>query len=556
MTNHLWQSTVFAILAAILTLAFRKNRAQVRYWLWFSASLKFLVPFLLLMSLGSRLEWAPAARTIATPVVSSTMVQFTQPFPETVAFAPSTAGSADWIPMTILAVWAFGFAAIALMRLRGWLRVRAALRSSSPLKLPVPVDVRSSPGLLEPGVVGFSRPILLLPEGIAQHLTPRQLEAVLAHELCHVRRRDNLTSAIHMIVEAVFWFHPLVWWIGARLVDERERACDEAVLSLGNEPQVYAEGILNVCKIYLESPLRCVSGVTGSDLKKRIQAILTGRVAGELNFTKRVALAVAGIAAIALPVMVGIMDAPAIRAQSSAGTPKFEVASVKLYKDEIGTVRNSVFYGPQGITFGGVTLAFIIGEAYNFPVGRIQGPESLTKESLWGPLRQGYDIAAKAEHAVPKEQLRLMLQSLLADRFKLALHWEAKTDPVYRLVVAKGGPKLEGSDATGGFSFSAGPDGFVFRNAGMVQLSSGLSGRLDRTVVDQTGLKGLYNFILKRSEDLRQDPPGVKSDGISPDTPSAAAFEDALKQLGLQLIAGKAPVDYLVIDSVEKPSAN
>ena len=202
---------------------------------------------------------------------------------------------------------------IALIRFRGWLRVRAAFRASSPLEIPVPVDVRSAPGLLEPGVVGFLRPILLLPEGIAECLTPRQLEAVLAHELCHVRRRDNLTSAIHMLVEAIFWFHPLVWWIGARLVDERERACDEAVLSLGSEPQVYAEAILNVCKSYLESPLRCVSGVTGSDLKKRIQAILTGRVAGELNFAKRVALAVAGIAAVALPVIVGIMNAPAIQ---------------------------------------------------------------------------------------------------------------------------------------------------------------------------------------------------------------------------------------------------
>src|SRR5207247_4024707 len=135
------------------------------------------------------------------------------------------------------------------------------------------VEVRSSPGLLEPGVVGLFSPILLLPEGIAERLTPPQLEAVLGHELCHIRRRDNLTSAIHMIVEAVFWFHPMVWWIGARLVEERERACDEAVLSLGSEPHDYAEGILNVCKSYLESPLSCVSGVTGSDLKERIQGI-------------------------------------------------------------------------------------------------------------------------------------------------------------------------------------------------------------------------------------------------------------------------------------------
>src|SRR5438552_651971 len=83
-------------------------------------------------------------------------------------------------------------------------------------------------------------------------LRPPQLEAVLAHELCHVRRRDNLVASIHMIVEAIFWFHPLVWWIGAKLVEERERACDEEVLRLGSEPRVYAEGIVNVCKLYRE----------------------------------------------------------------------------------------------------------------------------------------------------------------------------------------------------------------------------------------------------------------------------------------------------------------
>ena len=186
--------------------------------------------------------------------------------------------------MAMLGLWACGFVALTVMRLRGWRRIRAAVRSSRRIDVLGPMQVRSSPGLLEPGVVGLFHPILLLPDGIAERLTPPQLEAVLAHELCHVRRRDNLTSAIHMIVEAVFWFHPMVWWIGARLLEERERACDEAVLSLGSEPHDYAEGILNVCKSYVESPLSFVSGVTGSNLKKRIQAILAGRVAADLNF--------------------------------------------------------------------------------------------------------------------------------------------------------------------------------------------------------------------------------------------------------------------------------
>ena len=118
---------------------------------------------------------------------------------------------------------------------------------------------------------GIFRPVLLLPEGITDRLSPAQLQAVLAHELCHVRRRDNLAAAIHMFVEALFWFHPLVWWIKARLIEEQERACDEEVLRLGGDPQVYAESILKICEFYLTSPLICVSGITGSNLKKRIE---------------------------------------------------------------------------------------------------------------------------------------------------------------------------------------------------------------------------------------------------------------------------------------------
>ena len=179
-TNHLWQSTLFAFAAGLLTVAFRKNRAPVRYWLWFSASFKFFVPFSLLMSLGSHLGWAPAAAKIATPSVSFTMVQITQPFPCALPLSPSTRGTHDWVPIAILGVWACGFSGVALIRFRGWLRIRAALRASTPIDIPAPVEVRCSPGLPEPGVVGLLRPILLLPAGIAKRLTPPQLEAVLA----------------------------------------------------------------------------------------------------------------------------------------------------------------------------------------------------------------------------------------------------------------------------------------------------------------------------------------------------------------------------------------
>jgi bla regulator protein blaR1 len=328
LTRHLWQSTFFAVAAGILTLAFRKNRAQVRYWLWLSASLKFFVPFALLMSLGSDLETrVPAAHKIATriatPAISYTIDQFSEPsLPGSLPSQPTAPAMTHWIPVAFLGLWLCGFAAISLVRFRNWVRVRSAIRMSYPVDVQTAVEVRASSGLLEPGVVGLWRPTLLLPEGIEERLSPSELKAVLAHELCHVRRRDNLFASIHMVVETMFWFHPLVWMIGARLLEERERACDEEVLRLGNQPDVYADAILNVCKLYVESPLACVSGVSGAGIRRRVEAIMTNRKAHGLNRAKKFLLTAAGVAALAGPVAIGVVigvgNAPAIHAQSPA----------------------------------------------------------------------------------------------------------------------------------------------------------------------------------------------------------------------------------------------
>jgi bla regulator protein BlaR1 len=582
MTNHLWQSTLFAIVAGLLTVAFRKNRAQVRYWLWFSASLKFLVPFTFLMSLGSHWQWAPAAKKIATQPVSFTMVQITEPFPDALPFVPSASDTRDWVPIAMLAVWACGFLGIALIRFRGWLRIRAAIRSSEPVghALACPVDVRSSPGLLEPGVVGLLRPILLLPTGIAGRLTPPQLEAVLAHELCHVRRRDNLFASIHMIVEATFWFHPFVWWIGARLVEERERACDEAVLSLGNEPRVYAEAILNVCKLYVESPLVCVSGVTGANLKKKIEAIMTNRIALRLNFAKKVALAVAGIVALAAPIIVGMIETPAVRAQSArppASRPGFEVASIKRAPDQGPRTMRPL---PNGLT-GTVSLRQLMQRAYAAQSFQISGgPQWINSER--------YAIEAKAAGTVSHDQVSLMLQSLLEERFQLKIHRETRELPVFNLVVAKGGPKLpppkEGGcddsidpqpEPTGGRMAppGSGPEPLsrcggldVMLQTGGARMSGGkvampefvriLSGVLGRAVFDRTRFTGLFDARLDFLPDdstptLPPPPPDAVSNAMSP-----SIFSALPEQLGLRLEAAKGAVEVIVVDHVEKPSEN
>jgi uncharacterized protein (TIGR03435 family) len=561
-TNHLWQSTVFASAAALLALAFRKNRAEVRYWLWLSASLKFLVPFSLLISVGIRVWEALQGGEIPTPIaasaVSQTAVEVIQPFSENLGYVSSTHHTTSWIPAAVLTLWTFGFFCVALMRIRTLYRIRAAVRASSSINVNAAMPVRCSKALLEPGVVGFLRPVLLLPEGILKKLTPPQLEAVLAHEQCHVRRRDNLTSAFHMLVEAIFWFHPVVWWIGAKLVEERERACDEAVLRLGNEPQVYAEGILNVCKSYLESPLRCVSGVTGSDLKKRIRAILDERVAGDLNFAKKVALATAGIIALAIPICVGAFGAPTIRAQSAAAArPQFEVASVK--PDTVA--------GPPGflpIRSGDLVLMHnnqlqgIVMYAYHVAFYQLVGFREIPDAWKW------YDIDARVAGTPSDDELRLMFQSLLEDRFKLKVHRETREMDVYKLVVAKNGPKLRPTSPDdyktaiddrplvmkpGRIVIIRGDTGshLIGKGVTIVQVASQLSGVLRGPVVDATGLAGTFDFdVVFAPEDA---PPSAE---FSAPTLSAALKTD----LGLNIEKSKGPVEVLVLDRLEKLSPN
>ncbi|HEY6343336.1 MAG TPA: TIGR03435 family protein [Bryobacteraceae bacterium] len=286
-----------------------------------------------------------------------------------------------------------------------------------------------------------------------------------------------------------------------------------------------------------------------SRLFGRIEALVDrGRV-----FSSNVSLTrIAVSAAVLLALAAGASLAP--RWLAFAQMPEFEVASIRPYADG---ERNSPLFTADGIAFHGVALTAVIGEAYNFPYGRIAGPNSRTPESLWGLLSSGYDIVAKAGRPASKEQLRLMLQALLKDRFKLSLHLETKTAPLYKLVAAKNGPKLDESEIPGVFTMSFAEDSYVFRNTEMMRFIGFLAGHLDRPVVDQTGLAGRYNFKLKAPRLLSATEPEdvpPKSE-VRGDWVSSSLFAD-LKQIGLELAGGGGSVDYLVVDHVEKPSEN
>ncbi len=553
--NHLWQSTLFCCVVVLLTLMLRKNRAAVRHSLWLAASVKFLVPFSLLVSIGSQVEWRTPPAAVRPPV--SVVEQICQPF-EPPAPAPlliSLPTAPSRLPAILFGLWLCGFTAQGLAWWRRWRHVRAALRNASPLPLGLPIPAMSTPSRLEPGVFGIFRPILILPQGIAERLTATQFEAVLAHELCHARRRDNLAAAVHMLVATLFWFHPLVWWIESRLVDERERACDEEVLRAAADPQDYAEGIVQVCRFYLQSPVVCVSGVTGANLKRRVEAIMTNRRAHGLNTGRRLLLAAAGFAAVVMPLAVGAFRIPLVRAQQPAGPSEFDAVSVKPSdpNSKHGTVVEVTPGGTLHVV--NATLKDLIETAYDVRTFQVEG------RPKWADAAK-YDVDATPGTRPPGASgpppgwtnVRLKVQALLKDRFQLQLHRETRIAPIYSLSVAKGGIKLSVLSATGNphRGIAAGQGSMLGEAASMADLTTKLSRLLARPVVNNTGLEGNYDFKLEWTPDSGPSAPDQPVE--SPLGPSL--FSALQQQLGLRLEATKGPVDILVIDRAEKPSEN
>jgi len=268
--DHLWQSTWFAAGCALLALALRNREARLRGMLWCAAVVKFLVPWPLLVWLGDGMNvWSRADVPPARPAATFFVDVFVQPFTQArfvTAYpqAPVARSSSDLVMTAVIAVWMAGATLLVVRWAVRWIQLRRVVRTAAPAGSGRELDIfrrvqRTDPRLahvalalieqpIGPGVAGSVWPVVLWPRGISDRLTDEEMASVFAHELCHVRRRDNVVSALVRVAETLFWFHPAVWLLGRRLQDERERACDEGVVA-GTSPQVYAEALVKTCQL-------------------------------------------------------------------------------------------------------------------------------------------------------------------------------------------------------------------------------------------------------------------------------------------------------------------
>jgi bla regulator protein BlaR1 len=597
-TALLAKATLTLAVALALTGLARRSRAAARHVVLVAAFAVLLALPAASFVIPSRGVALPAQTAALSAPVSAIAPVMTSPSPAVVDAHESvdtfriestgvTASAILW------AIWGAGMLLCVLPVLAGTWHLRSLRRSSSVCArgetllhrlsaeagIQRSVAVRVHESIPGPMTYGILRPVIMLPLD-ATDWSEEELCRAMIHELEHVRRGDWLSQYMARIVRALYWFHPLVWIAWRRLSLEAERACDDAVLRR-SEATAYANQLVLLAERLASTatpPLLAMAACR--DLSTRVRAVLDGAQArgraGALPVAAAIVAAALFIAAVAPLRAVRQVQAPSGGAQQPPLA--FETASVKPNKS--GDEERYFRLDPGGgLTVVNMQLRDLTTFAYQIQNFQLEGgPDWIASDR--------FDIVARPEREVPStggpDPRRMMLRTLLADRFKLVMHKETKELPIFELVLArqdgKLGPQLRpaavdcaarAAAARAGTPppASSGPPGpgscgstinpARVRGGGvtLATLASLLEGLARRLVIDRTGLAGNWDFEANYTPDRSQLPPGVElPSSIDPNGPSL--FTALEEQLGLKLRPARGPVEVLVIDSVQQPTPN
>lgn len=582
------KATVITAVALISVRLTRRNAASVRHLL-LTAVLSALIglPFA-----GVFVPSIPITVAHSASPVSSTLLDrvadavAANSINAAIAGPRSMAGGAKSIPLStiIASFWTAGMIVFLLPMIAGLWELRRIRRFSIPWlhgqtaaqRLSVAVEVKGQVDVVlhndvsGPITFGILHPVIVFPPDV-KRWSDAELERAVLHELEHVRRADCFTHGLARLVCAAYWFHPLVWMSWRQLGLEAERACDDVVLRRA-EATEYADQLVTLAKrIKADTRRPLLAMANRSDLSVRIASLLDAK---QRRGRPGPAWIVAAMTAAAL-LVTGIAPLRAVSTVQQGVEPRleFEVASVKPNESQRPGFNTDISHGT--LTATNVTLIQLIQMAYRTQKQRVfNGPPWLTSDR--------FDVLAKGKTDATKEEISLMLRSLLADRFRLKVHNETRELPIYELGVTKGGSKMVpnglvecrqaetenpnppksallgcGSPAVLG-DFQRGVITGSAITVGQL-VSSLASYYLDRPVVDRTNVTGTYNISVAWSEPggARPVPPPEERNRSNNDGyPQTSLFTSLEEQLGLRLTSTKGSVEVMVIDHLEKPSSN
>ena len=560
LVHFLWQGLSLAVLYAGARRATMRASAHARYLLACAA--------LAAMMAAPAATWV-AMRPPSAPPQAAQHVRralrrgiVAASLPDAARIAIPSGQSAEFLPW-VVAVWLAGVTVFWVRLASGWI-VAARLRSrfvrgapaewqrrmerlGARIGLVRPVRLLVSSLVDAPAVIGWLRPMVLVPVGMLAGLAPEQVEMLLLHELAHIRRYDYLVNILQSVAEALLFYNPAVWWVSGHIRAERELCCDDVAVSADGDVLTYARAL---AELEGSRPVRVRTALAanGGSLADRIARLL-----GQTRPAARTGLGPSFVT-------VAVLLAPAVYgswcaawAQQPPAPLSFDAASVKVDRS-YGPGHSSHDRGGL-LTMTNVTLKLCIQTAYGVPQNHILGPAWLDSET--------YDITAKAAADAVNNQFPLRLQTLLKERFHLALHREMREGPIYQLVATKNISKMKkeasaevlhsgiDSDRLGHVTFTAVDMPTLVDWLQRPRLSLG------RPVVDKTGLDGYYSFNL---DWVVEAPPAMADAGPGPKTgdDAATAIIVALQeQAGLKLEPRKGPIEFIVVDHAAKvPTEN
>lgn len=353
LANHLWQATLFFLLVLAVSCSLGKAPARVRYSLWLVALTKFVLPCAALASLlkqagvdltsifasqageqASALAISPYLSPVATPHAVLHITKSILPGigSSSITYAVTVQDEGNWYGVLTL-IWLAGCALLLGMWLRKISLLSSVIKSGKVvtrgrefeilqrvrtwLGLRRKVTLVISSEIAEPGVWSVFKPTVLLPEGIADRLNDHELETIMMHEMVHVERWDNLIGIVQRVVCCLLWFHPLIWLLDRQLLAEREQSCDDTVIRLSGDSQIYASGIKKICRHSIGWELTGLSNVGGSNLKKRIKRIVEADIIRSPSVLHRILLGTVVAALLILSAAVGLIHNVESAASSS-----------------------------------------------------------------------------------------------------------------------------------------------------------------------------------------------------------------------------------------------